>query len=110
MNDEEIAQLQNDDEWDFESAVRQRSPRSHRAVVSVGFKTADFTLVAEAARKRDQPLSQFIREAALDRAREREKVTIVHETVTIKMSETPKHLDIVLAEAMKYQGRLAAMR
>ncbi len=69
MNDDEIAKLEDEDEWDFATAESRRAPRGNRAVVSVGFRTDDFTLVAEAARNKDQPISQFIREAALDKAR-----------------------------------------
>lgn len=67
--DENGTTLQDEDEWDFGAAVRQRPPRGRRAVVSVGFKTEDFSRVAAAARQRDVPVSQFIRQAALDRAR-----------------------------------------
>jgi hypothetical protein len=72
MANEDIARLQDEDEWDFEAAKRQRVPDGRRAVVAVGFTTADFTLVADAAEECDQTLSQFIREAALARARGRE--------------------------------------
>jgi hypothetical protein len=71
MNDDEIAKLEDEGEWDFSTAESRRAPRGNRAIVSVGFRTDDFTLVAEAARNKDQPISQFIREAALDRARGR---------------------------------------
>ena len=110
MSDDDITQLQDESEWDFEAGERQRAPRGHRAVVSVSFKTADFTLVSEAARKRDQLLSQFIREAALDRARERETVTIVHETVTINMSRAPKQVETLLAQAIQRHGHMLSLR
>jgi len=67
MSDEMTEQLQHNDEWDFSSAVRQRSDRKRRAVVSVAFASAEFAAVSEAARKHDVPLSRFIRDAALDR-------------------------------------------
>ena len=110
MNDEEIAQLQDDSEWDFEAGERQRAPRGHRAVVSVGFKTADFTLVSEAARERDQPVSQFIREAALDRARERAAQTVSHGTITIRTSHSPRQVDVLLAGWMQSHGRMLSLR
>ena len=68
---EDTTNLQSEEEWDFEAAHRQRAPRGNRAIVSVGFKTEDFAIVVAAARKRDQPVSQFIREAALHHARPR---------------------------------------
>ena len=110
VNEEEIAQLEHEDEWDFESAERIRVPKGNRAIVSVGFKTPDFTLVAEAARKRDQPISQFIREAALDRAREREHIVVAHKTITIQMSKATKQIDTLLAEAIHNHGRMFWLR
>jgi len=70
MNDEDINSLQNDAEWDFEAAERKRAPRGrgNRAIVAVGFQSEEFALVTAAARDRDQPVSQFIRQAALDKA------------------------------------------
>src|SRR5687768_4079447 len=110
MNDVEIAQLQDAAEWDFESAERVRVPRGNRAVVSVGFKTAEFTLVSAAAEKRDEPLSRFIREAALDRARghDIERSTQQVRTITIQMG--PEQIDAVLLEALRSRGRLSALR
>ena len=69
MNDEDIARLQDEDEWDFEAADWLRAPDGRRAIVAVGFTIADFTLVSAAAQQRDQKVSQFIRDAALSRAR-----------------------------------------
>ena len=69
MDDQGIARLQDEGEWDFDAAERQQPVRGRRTVVSVGFRPREFAQVAEAARKRDQPLSQFIREAAVDRAK-----------------------------------------
>jgi uncharacterized protein (DUF1778 family) len=109
MNDEEIAQLQNYDEWDVEAGERQRAPRGNRAIVSVGFKTADFTLVSEAAEKRDQPLSQFIREAALDRARERDAERLTRRSLAIIVPPMSKHIEASLLEAMQRHRRLSAL-
>lgn len=69
MSDQAIEDLQREDEWDFEHAERQHAPRGARAVVSVSFKSQDFARVTAAAREGGQPTSQFIREAALARAR-----------------------------------------
>ncbi len=69
MHDDELRRLQDDDEWDAESAVYQPPRKTRRAVVSVAFPSADFQLVATVARAAGQPTSQFIREAAVERAR-----------------------------------------
>jgi hypothetical protein len=68
MDGGETAQLQDEDEWDFEAAVRLRAPEGRRAVVAVSFTVAEFSAVAEAAEQRGQKLTEFIRDAALGRA------------------------------------------
>jgi hypothetical protein len=69
MSADEIADLQDESEWDFELAVRQRAPQGHRAIVAVSFTTAEFTLLSEAAELHGQSLTQFIGEAALKQVR-----------------------------------------
>jgi len=113
MNDEEIAQLQNDDEWDVEAGERQRAPRGNRAIVSVGFKTADFTVVSEAAERRDQPLSQFIREAALGRARGQGaegRDRAGRKAWSIPLVKVPEQVEAWLLDAMRSLGRSSSVR
>lgn len=62
---DELSELQDESQWDFEHAERQRAPAGARAVVSVAFKSPDFALVTAAAREAGQPTSQFIRQAAV---------------------------------------------
>jgi hypothetical protein len=109
MNDDEISQLQAEDEWDFETAERQQAPRSRRAVVSVGFRPAEFAVVAAAAETRDQPLSQFIREAALTRAREQDGAGAARQSLSIVVPPMPKQLEASLLEAMQRNRRLSAL-
>lgn len=101
MTDEDIAELQNDDEWDFEAAVTQHAPRNRRAVVSVGFRPDEFAQVATAARDNDQPVSQFIREAALNRARHRYLETDVHQAPRIIVIRTQKSGEIPISDVLK---------
>lgn len=110
MNDDDITQLQDESEWDFEAGERQRAPRGHRAVVSVGFKTADFTLVSEAARKLDQPLSQFIREAAIDRARGQDAVAATPRIHSINVHGESGRIEAWLTDALHSRGRTASLR
>jgi len=105
MNDEELARLKDEDEWDFEAAERQRAPRGRRAIVSVGFKPADFALVSEAAERRDRPLSQFIREAAIDRARGHDAEGETRQVRTITIQAGSMHLEAALLDAMRSHGR-----
>lgn len=67
MSEEE---LQNPDEWDLESAELRGPVRRSRAVVSVSFNAEDFDLVDEAAESTGMKLSEFIRTAAIQRARQ----------------------------------------
>jgi hypothetical protein len=110
MNDEEIAQLQDESEWDFESAERVRIPRGNRAVVSVGFKTAEFTRVSAAAEKLNQPLSRFIREAALERARGHDAEVATRHIRPINIHTEHKQIEAVLLDALRSRGRLSALR
>lgn len=110
MNDEEIAQLQDESEWDFESAERVRVPRGNRAVVSVGFKTAEFTLVSAAAERRDQPLSRFIREAALERARRHDDEVTTRHIRSINIEAGSGQIEAALLNALRRHGRLSALR
>jgi hypothetical protein len=110
VNDEEIAQLEDESEWDFESAERVRAPRGNRAVVSVGFKTAEFTLVSAAAEKRGQPLSRFIREAALDRARGHDAEVATQCIHATNFHIEHERIEAMLLDVMRSRGRLSALR
>jgi len=68
MVDDDTAILQHEDEWDFEAGETQRAPRGRRSIVSVGFKSDEFEAVTAAARNSSQPLSQYIRAAAVEKA------------------------------------------
>ena len=110
MNDDEIAQLQNEDEWDFEHAERARAPRSRRAIVSVGFRPTEFAVVAAAAERRDQPVSQFIRQAALDRARGHAAETFIAQPLTIAVSAVPVDVESWMLNALRRHGRMSSLR
>jgi hypothetical protein len=109
MSNDQITQLQDEDEWDFETAERQRAPRGRRAIVSVGIRPAEFSIVAAAAEQRDQPLSQFIREAAVDRARERDDGRVTPRSLAIVVPPLPKHIETSLLNAMQRHRRLSAL-
>ena len=61
--------LQNPETWDFESAERASRVKKSRAVVSVALSGAELDEVSAAAEQLGMKLSEFIRKAALDRAR-----------------------------------------
>ena len=68
MNDDDSRALEDPDEWDFEGAECHTPARSGRAVVSVDFSSEDFAAVTEAAHQHGLRMSQFIREAAIEKA------------------------------------------
>ncbi len=59
----------NPENWDFENAERRPPAQRGRAIVSVAFNRDDFEAIGEAAEEFGMKLSEFIRHAALDRAR-----------------------------------------
>ena len=56
-------------EWDYDKAEVRGAVASPRAVVSVAFSRSDFEVVALAAEAQSRKVSEFIRSAALERAR-----------------------------------------
>ena len=69
------SELQNPETWDIEQAVVLPATQKPRAVVSVAFSRQDFILVNEAAHQINEKTSQFIRDAALEKASVLAKVT-----------------------------------
>ncbi|HEY7068044.1 MAG TPA: hypothetical protein VII06_41720 [Chloroflexota bacterium] len=67
--DEELAELQDPDYWDWESAERHPPNPNARAVVRVHMSSADFREIMAGVRASGSTLEAFMREAALDRAR-----------------------------------------
>lgn len=68
MDRDETQELEQPDNWDYDNAERRRPVRGARAVVSVAFSRADFEQVAAAAEHVGQRTSEFIRQAAMERA------------------------------------------
>lgn len=54
--------------WDYEHAETREPVKSPRVVVSVAFRWDDFQRVAQYAERAGKKTSEFIREAAIDRA------------------------------------------
>jgi hypothetical protein len=69
---DELEDLQNPEHWDYERAERRPAAKAGRAVVSVAFPRDDFQLVANAADREGERLSEFVRKAAVARARDQE--------------------------------------
>jgi hypothetical protein len=60
--------LQDVEVWDFEAGERREPVRGRRSVVSVAISPQDLATIAQAARDAGKKLSEFIREAALEKA------------------------------------------
>jgi hypothetical protein len=60
--------LEKEESWDFEGTERRGPASGRRAIVSVAFPSEDFALVSQAARESEKKLSEFIREAAVQKA------------------------------------------
>jgi hypothetical protein len=67
MSDEE---LQDPQQWEFERAEKRRGVKRSRAVVSVAFSREDYERVVDAAQRHRIRTSEFIRNAALEHARD----------------------------------------
>jgi hypothetical protein len=61
-------QLEHEDEWDLENAARMPPVRGRRTIVSVAFPPSDFQIIANVSASLQVPVSQFIREAAVEKA------------------------------------------
>lgn len=71
MNDEyleELKELQDPDNWDWDSAQEMPPVKNPRASVRVAFDLRDFELVADGAEQAGLKLTEFIRTAALEKA------------------------------------------
>ena len=66
----ELAELQNPDTWDWDSAERGTPHPQANAVVRVHLRGEDFRVVAAAARASGQTLASFVGQAAVERARD----------------------------------------
>jgi hypothetical protein len=68
--DDELAELQNPDNWIEEEESLREPVRDPRAIVSVEFSREEFSAVAGAARSEGMLTTQFVRMTALARANE----------------------------------------
>jgi hypothetical protein len=68
MDEREVQELENPENWDFENRQRHEAVKKPRAVVSVAFSREDFERIEEQAERLGITLSKFIRDAALEKA------------------------------------------
>lgn len=63
--------LENPESWDYKSLQTRQPVKSPRVVVSVAFSREDFAVVSQFAERLGKRTSEFIREAALEKAKGR---------------------------------------
>ena len=80
MNKENLSNLENPEVWDLEAKSKVKASTGQRVVVSVAFPGVEFDKVAEAADRFGMKTSQFIRTAAIEKASEEPKVSVLQLT------------------------------
>ena len=78
MNKQNESELENQENWDYEHLETRTPVRTPRVVVSVAFRCEDFESVSKYAERSGKKVSEFIREAALEKATGRVSGTILH--------------------------------
>ena len=79
MNDKEIDRKpENSENWDYQRPIVKKPVKSSRVVVSVAFPRADFVRVSAYAERLGRKVSEFIREAAVEKATGQSGASIVH--------------------------------
>ncbi len=67
MKPQELEDLENPDNWDYDNAQKRPGTRNRRSVVSVGFTREDFEKVSQLAEQLGVTVSGFIRYATLEK-------------------------------------------
>lgn len=68
MNDKDLKDLENPENWDWENAEAEVGKKNRRTIVSVAFPREDFKNVAKCALQLHVSVSAFVRHAAVDTA------------------------------------------
>lgn len=61
-------ELEKVESWDFEKPEVREPVKASRVVVSVAFRHEDFVTVAESAKRSGKKMSEFIRDAVIEKA------------------------------------------
>ena len=78
MNKESQRELENSENWDYQRPIVKKPVKTSRVVVSVAFPHADFVRVSEYAEHMGKKTSEFIREAAIEKATGQGGASIVY--------------------------------
>lgn len=70
-------ELQKAENWDYDNAETRAPVKASRVVVSVSFSREHLFLISKSAERSGKKISEFIREAALDKAQNRGLETTV---------------------------------
>lgn len=77
MKDRGLRDLENVEQWDLENAEMHAPAKSARVVVSVSFPRSTFDRVAQRAEQLGLRTSEFIREAAIEKAASPEPAQVI---------------------------------
>ncbi|MBI2171753.1 MAG: hypothetical protein HYU30_07010 [Chloroflexi bacterium] len=86
MSKERDLELEKPDNWDFTQPEAREPVKASRVVVSVAFRRDDFALVSTYAERSGKKTSEFIREAAVEKAGGRGVGTLVYGSGSVGMS------------------------
>src|SRR5215217_7345095 len=81
MDEDELKELQDPNTWQDMEDDKRPPVKPSRVIVSVAFPRSDFDLVSEAADEHGMKMSEFVRNAAIERAR-----ATVAESVAVSLS------------------------
>lgn len=82
MRKEHERELEKAESWDFEQPEVREPVKASRVVVSVAFRRDDFVPVSECAERLGKKISEFIREAAIEKATGRGAGVLVYSSGT----------------------------
>lgn len=77
MDEKTEKNLENPENWDYTSLQARQPVKSARIVISVAFPREDFETVSRYAESLGKKVSEFVRQAALDKAKNRGMEIIV---------------------------------
>lgn len=78
MNDERHREIENSESWDYERPQMREPVKASRVVVSVAFRREDFAQISVYAERWGKKVSEFIREAAIEKATGQGKGMLVY--------------------------------
>jgi len=96
--------IESESNWELDSAEVRPAVQNRRVVVSVAVTSTDFEQIASAARSAQMKTSEFMREAALDKAMETHKRSQRSRTVTFSFTSSARLDEVESPGGVKVTG------